>query len=202
MRAGSTRRSCKRTRTIGEPGFSSRGSTACSASSPATASETLERPGLSASARHVIEALQGMVEYPTPLDGNEADWDIEALRARGGNETYSSWWETRGKAATKAGLYGVASACLEEAERREPNGAYWDPPSWTHSLPATAGEPFWISCETRSRRRPAEASLAHGGPPLTASRCPRSSRASSFAAPRPWWPRRRAAASRQKGFRP
>lgn len=98
--------------------------------------KTLERPGLSASARHVIEALQGMVEYPTPLDGNEADWDIEALRARGGNETYSSWWETRGKAATKAGLYGVASACLEEAERREPNGAYWDPPSWTHSLPA------------------------------------------------------------------
>lgn len=98
--------------------------------------EALERPDLSGSAEHIFEALRGMIAYPTPLEGNEDDWDIEALRARGGDETYSSWWEARGKAATKAGLYGVANACLEEAERREPNGAYWDPPSWTHSLPA------------------------------------------------------------------
>ena len=98
--------------------------------------KALDRPGLSESAHHVVEALQGMIAYPTPLEGSEADWDIDALRRQGGNETYSSWWEARGKAATEAGLYGVASACLEEAERREPNGAYWDPPSWTHSLPA------------------------------------------------------------------
>jgi hypothetical protein len=98
--------------------------------------EALERPGLSDSAQHVLQALRGMIEYPPPIEGSEEDWDIEALRARGGDETYSSWWEARGKAATKAGLYGVAGACLEEAERREPSGAYWDPPSWTHSLPA------------------------------------------------------------------
>ena len=98
--------------------------------------EALERPGLSDSARHILDALCGMVDYPTPLEGNEESWDIDALHARGDGETYSTWWEARGKAATEAGLYGVASACLEEAERREPNGAYWDPPSWTHSLPA------------------------------------------------------------------
>jgi tetratricopeptide (TPR) repeat protein len=98
--------------------------------------QALERPGLSDSARRVLQALHGMTAYPVPLEGNEDDWDIAALRKRGGHETYSSWWERRGKAATEAGLYGVASACLEEAERREPNGAYWDPPSWTHSLPA------------------------------------------------------------------
>ena len=98
--------------------------------------EALERPGLSESARHMIEALRGMAAHPMPLEGDEADWDIDALRRQGGDETYSNWWESRGKAAAKAGLYGVASACLEEAERREPNGAYWDPPSWTHSLPA------------------------------------------------------------------
>ena len=96
----------------------------------------LERPNLSESARHLVEALRGMVAYPVPLEGTEEDWDIERLRATGGDETYSGWWEAQGKAATKAGLYGVAMACLEEAERREPNGAYWDPPSWTHSLPA------------------------------------------------------------------
>ncbi|MGB7983466.1 MAG: hypothetical protein WCF36_22025 [Candidatus Nanopelagicales bacterium] len=98
--------------------------------------EQLERPGLSESARHALEALRGMIAYPVPLEGSEEDWDIEPLRVKGGDETYSSWWESRGAAATKAGLYGVASACLEEAERREPSGAYWDPPSWTHSLPA------------------------------------------------------------------
>jgi len=96
----------------------------------------LERPGLSATAQHLLEALHGMVAYPTTLEGTEADWDIEALRRRGSKEKYSSWWEARGKAASSAGLYGVATACLEEAERREPNGAYWDPPYWTHSLPA------------------------------------------------------------------
>ncbi len=98
--------------------------------------DPLENPDLSDAARHALDALRGMIAFPVPLEGGEDDWDIEALRSRGGNEIYSSWWEARGKAATKAGLYGVASACLEEAERREPNGAYWDPPWWTHSLPA------------------------------------------------------------------
>jgi tetratricopeptide (TPR) repeat protein len=96
----------------------------------------LERPGLSESARNIIKALEGMVSDPMPLVGSMADWDIESLRQQGGGETYSSWWEAHGKAAAKAGLYGVALACLEEAESREPNGAYWDPPWWTHSLPA------------------------------------------------------------------
>jgi hypothetical protein len=98
--------------------------------------QQLDRPGLSGSARNMIEALEGMVSDPVPLEGSLADWDIEALRRRGGGETYSSWWEARGRAACRAGLYGVALACLEEAERREPTGAYWDPPGWTHSLPA------------------------------------------------------------------
>ncbi len=111
--------------------------------------DRLRRPDLSDAAEHALEALRGMAEYPTPLEGEESDWDIEALRARGQDEEYSSWWEAHGKAAAKAGLYGVADACLEEAERREPSGAYWDPPSWTHSLPALldahlalVGDPF------------------------------------------------------------
>ena len=98
--------------------------------------QELNRPGLSGSARHMIEALDGMARDPMPLEGTASDWDIETLRRHGRGEYYSSWWEARGKAASKAGLYGVALACFEEAESREPNGAYWDPPGWTHSLPA------------------------------------------------------------------
>jgi tetratricopeptide (TPR) repeat protein len=98
--------------------------------------ETLDRPGLSESARNMINVLEGMASEPRPLEGDVDDWDIKALRERGSGEVYSSWWEARGKAAFKAGLYGVALACFEEAESREPNGAYWDPPGWTHSLPA------------------------------------------------------------------
>ena len=71
-----------------------------------------------------------------PLEGGSEGWDIGTLRERGAREKYSSWWEDRGKTAAKAGLYGVALASLEEAEKREPNGAYWDPPAWTHALPA------------------------------------------------------------------
>ncbi len=96
----------------------------------------LDRLGLSESARNMIKALKGMAEHPMPLEGTLADWDIDVLRQRGSGETCSTWWEARGKAAFKAGLYGVAIACFEEAESREPNGAYWDPPGWTHSLPA------------------------------------------------------------------
>ncbi|MEO7587024.1 MAG: hypothetical protein ABIS84_03245 [Arachnia sp.] len=99
----------------------------------------LERPGLSDSAHDRLETLRGMITYPTPIEGGEDSWDIEALRARDGSQEYSSWWEAHGKAAAKAGLFGVALACLEAAEHREPNGAYWDPPSWTHSLPAQLG---------------------------------------------------------------
>ena len=98
--------------------------------------QLLDRPGLSESARNMIKALEGMANDPMPLEGSVDDWDIEVLRQRGRGEIYSSWWETHGKAASKAGLYGVALACFEEAESREPNGAYWDPPGWTHSLPA------------------------------------------------------------------
>lgn len=98
--------------------------------------EVLDRPGLSESAQNMIKALKGMADYPMPLKGTVVDWDIKVLRQRGSGETYSTWWEAHGKAACKAGLYGVAIACFEEAESREPNGAYWDPPGWTHSLPA------------------------------------------------------------------
>jgi len=98
--------------------------------------QALNRPDLSESALNMIQALDGMARQPMPIEGTVADWDIESLRGRGGSETYSTWWEARGKAASRAGLYGVALACLEEAESREPSGAYWDPPEWTHSLPA------------------------------------------------------------------
>lgn len=98
--------------------------------------QAFDRSGLSPSARHMTEALDGMAQQPMPLEGTAEDWDIESLRRRGAGERFSSWWEARGKAAAKAGLYGVALACLEEAESREPNGAYWDPPAWTHALPA------------------------------------------------------------------
>ena len=85
----------------------------------------------------MIKALEGMADDPMPLEGTVADWDIEVSATTGTEaETYSSWWEAHGKAAFKAGLYGVALACFEEAETREVNGAYWDPPGWTHSLPA------------------------------------------------------------------
>ena len=98
--------------------------------------QPLRRSSLSESAKNMIRALEGMSPHPVPLEGSVADWDIETLRQRGRAETYSSWWEAQGKAAFKAGLYGVALACFEEAETREVNGAYWDPPGWTHSLPA------------------------------------------------------------------
>jgi tetratricopeptide (TPR) repeat protein len=106
--------------------------------------QMLNRPNLSEPARNMLRALKGMAEYPVPLDGTPEDWDIENLRRHGSGETFSSWWESHGKAASRAGLYGVALACLEEAEAREPNGAYWDPPAWTHSLPAQLDEHLQI----------------------------------------------------------
>jgi tetratricopeptide (TPR) repeat protein len=102
----------------------------------AARARALERPGLSESARDIVRTLEQIAGDSPSLEGTVADWDIENLRRRGGGETYSSWWEAKGRAAQKAGLYGVALACLEEAESREPSGAYWDPPGWTHSLPA------------------------------------------------------------------
>jgi hypothetical protein len=97
-------------------------------------SRVLDQPGLSESARNMVRTLDQVAGDAPLLEGTIDDWDIESLRRQGAGETYSSWWEARGKAAYKAGLYGVALACLEEAESREPSGAYWDPPGWTHSL--------------------------------------------------------------------
>jgi tetratricopeptide (TPR) repeat protein len=94
----------------------------------------LDRPGLGELARLLVRALVAMAEYPSTLGGAEDDWDIETMRRRAGNED-ASWWEERGRLASGAGLHGVALACLEEAEARNP-GAYWDPPRWTQSLPA------------------------------------------------------------------
>ena len=121
----------------------------------------LDRPGLSGSARNMTRALEGMASDPMPLEGDVADWDIAALRRRGSGETYSSWWEARGKAACKAGLYGVALACFEEAESREPGGAYWDHP-WVDALAArTVGR---TSRAGRSSVRSLTFALAQAGP--------------------------------------
>jgi len=111
----------------------------------------LDRAGLSASARRMITALDAIARQALPLDGGEGAWDIEALRRAGAQETLSGWWEARGKRATKAGLYGTALACFEEAESREPNGAYWDPPAWAQSLPGRLDEHLELVANPFSR---------------------------------------------------
>ena len=98
--------------------------------------QALERDDLSPSARGLVDALADMARQPTSLPGRIEDWDIDALLRQGSTEHYGSWWESRGKTAAGVGLYGLALACFEEAERREPGGAFWDPPAWSHSLPA------------------------------------------------------------------
>jgi hypothetical protein len=108
--------------------------------------EALRVPGLSESAIARVDALAGAAAYPDPLPGDETDWDIAALRARGAEQT-GGWWLAQGKAASAAGLYGVADACIDEAEDRTPD-ILWDAPGWTRTLTALLREHLAVAAES------------------------------------------------------
>ncbi len=88
----------------------------------ATAASQLQVDGLSPDA---LRRLDMMASRPRPIAGSVEEWDIEALRAQG--ERKADWWETRGRQAQEAGLFGLADACYLEAIEVEPDH-YFDPP--------------------------------------------------------------------------
>lgn len=81
------------------------------------APRAVDRRSLSPAARQRVELLASLCEGKVHLDGTLADWDIEALRARGAAET-DDWWLERAHRAWRVGLYGLADRCVDEAVER------------------------------------------------------------------------------------
>ena len=95
-----------------------------------------QAPGAAAQRR--VDVLVALCEGSDHLDGALADWDIEALRTAGAREP-DDWWVERARRAWRAGLYGLADACIDEAVERSVVLAD-DKPHWAVGLLTQADE--------------------------------------------------------------
>jgi hypothetical protein len=95
-----------------------------------------QAPGAAAQRR--VDVLVALCEGGDHLDGDLRDWDIETLRSIGARES-DDWWLERARRAWRAGLYGLADACVDEAVERSAVLAD-DKPHWAVGLLTQADE--------------------------------------------------------------
>jgi hypothetical protein len=105
--------------------------------SPARA-RAFHRQAPGAAAQRRVDVLVALCEGSDHLDGSLRDWDIEALRSAGAREP-DDWWLERARRAWRAGLYGLADACVDEAVERSVVLAD-DKPHWAVGLLTQADE--------------------------------------------------------------
>lgn len=105
--------------------------------SPARA-RAFERLAPDAVARRRVDVLVVLCESNDHLDGGLRDWDIDTLLTTGARES-DDWWIERARRAWRAGLYGLADACVDKAVERSVVLAD-DKPHWAVGLLTQADE--------------------------------------------------------------